>query len=106
MRLLGEGASRGAAALPYRTLQPRGVQALIRDADPDVVEEWKWRGVPVVGARRNHLHGRDVAPASRFAQCGLRTGLLLPVPRRKFLLDILPPIQHANDFRCVIDDTI
>jgi hypothetical protein len=23
------------------------VRALIRDADPDVVEEWKWRGVPV-----------------------------------------------------------
>ena len=22
------------------------VRALIRDADPDVVEEWKWRGVP------------------------------------------------------------
>jgi hypothetical protein len=24
-----------------------GVRALIRQADPDVVEEWKWRGVPV-----------------------------------------------------------
>ena len=23
------------------------VRALIHDADPDVVEEWKWRGVPV-----------------------------------------------------------
>lgn len=23
------------------------VRALIRDADPEVVEEWKWRGVPV-----------------------------------------------------------
>ncbi|TIL80737.1 MAG: DUF1801 domain-containing protein, partial [Mesorhizobium sp.] len=23
------------------------LRALIRDADPDVVEEWKWRGVPV-----------------------------------------------------------
>jgi len=23
------------------------VRALIKDADPDVVEEWKWRGVPV-----------------------------------------------------------
>ena len=23
------------------------IRALIRDADPDVVEEWKWRGVPV-----------------------------------------------------------
>ena len=31
---------------------------------------------------------------------------LFPIPRRKFLLDILPPIQHAHDFRCVIDGTI
>ncbi|MBI1424464.1 MAG: DUF1801 domain-containing protein [Gammaproteobacteria bacterium] len=23
------------------------IRALIQDADPDVVEEWKWRGVPV-----------------------------------------------------------
>jgi hypothetical protein len=23
------------------------VRALLKDADPDVVEEWKWRGVPV-----------------------------------------------------------
>ncbi len=23
------------------------VRALIKEADPDVVEEWKWRGVPV-----------------------------------------------------------
>ena len=23
------------------------LRALIRDADPEVVEEWKWRGVPV-----------------------------------------------------------
>jgi hypothetical protein len=24
-----------------------GIRALIRQADPDIVEEWKWRGVPV-----------------------------------------------------------
>jgi hypothetical protein len=23
------------------------LRAIVRDADPDVVEEWKWRGVPV-----------------------------------------------------------
>ncbi|QHP68370.1 DUF1801 domain-containing protein [Bradyrhizobium sp. LCT2] len=23
------------------------IRALIKDADPDVIEEWKWRGVPV-----------------------------------------------------------
>jgi hypothetical protein len=25
----------------------RRVRALVKEADPDVVEEWKWRGVPV-----------------------------------------------------------
>jgi hypothetical protein len=25
----------------------RRLRALVHDADPDVVEEWKWRGVPV-----------------------------------------------------------
>ena len=23
------------------------VRALVKEADPDVIEEWKWRGVPV-----------------------------------------------------------
>ena len=48
------------------------------------------------------------SPGFRFASSGLRlrTEPLLPVPRRKFLLDILPPIQHTHDFRRVIDDTI
>jgi hypothetical protein len=25
----------------------RRLRALVKDADPDIVEEWKWRGVPV-----------------------------------------------------------
>ena len=32
------------------------IRSLIKQADPEVVEEWKWRGVPVVVARRNDLH--------------------------------------------------
>jgi hypothetical protein len=36
------------------------IRALIKDADPDVVEEWKWRGVPGVVARWNYPHGRDL----------------------------------------------
>ena len=35
------------------------LRTLVKEADPDVVEEWKWRGVPVV-ARRIDLHGRDL----------------------------------------------
>ena len=26
------------------------LRTLVKEADPDVVEEWKWRGVPVVAA--------------------------------------------------------
>ena len=36
------------------------VRALIKQADPEVVEEWKWRGRSGVGARRHHLHRRDL----------------------------------------------
>ena len=32
------------------------LRTLIKQADPYVVEEWKWRGVPGVVARGNHLH--------------------------------------------------
>ncbi len=33
------------------------MRKLIKEADPDVVEEWKWMGTPVV-ARRHPLHRR------------------------------------------------
>ena len=33
------------------------VRALIKDADPEVVEEWKWRGVPTWYHDGTHLHG-------------------------------------------------
>ena len=36
------------------------LRALIKEADPEVVEEWKWRGVPVWYARRDDLHRRDL----------------------------------------------
>src|SRR5438046_4398798 len=31
----------------WRGKTPSHVRALIKQADPEVVEEWKWRGVPV-----------------------------------------------------------
>jgi hypothetical protein len=31
----------------WRGMMLAHVRALIRQADPDVIEEWKWRGVPV-----------------------------------------------------------
>ena len=32
------------------------LRAVVKDADPDVVEEWKWRGVPVWEHDGQHLH--------------------------------------------------
>ena len=31
----------------WRGRMLRRIRALVKEADPDVVEEWKWRGVPV-----------------------------------------------------------
>src|SRR5689334_9858188 len=31
----------------WRGEQLARIRALIKDADPDIVEEWKWRGTPV-----------------------------------------------------------
>ena len=39
--------ARIAALGDWRGATLAGVRALIRAADPEVVEEWKWRGVPV-----------------------------------------------------------
>lgn len=39
--------ARIAALADWRGRTLARVRALIREADPDIVEEWKWRGVPV-----------------------------------------------------------
>ena len=36
------------------------VRALIKQADPNAVEDWKWRGVPVWSHGGNPLHRRDL----------------------------------------------
>jgi hypothetical protein len=60
MKTIQDGAQGGEAESPSRLIDQRiselgdwrgetlaRIRALIRQADPDVVEEWKWRGVPV-----------------------------------------------------------
>ena len=60
MKTMQDGAQDGEAESPSRLIDRRitelgdwrgdtlaRIRALIRQADPDVVEEWKWRGVPV-----------------------------------------------------------
>ncbi len=48
------------------------VRALIKQADPDIVEEWKWRGVPV------GLTTESSAPARRLTGGSFRTVQLEP----------------------------
>ncbi len=36
------------------------LRALNKQADPESVEEWKWRGTPRVVSRRDDLHRRDL----------------------------------------------
>ena len=36
------------------------LRALVKEADPEVVEEWKWRGVPVWSHDGIDLHRRDL----------------------------------------------
>ena len=36
------------------------VREIIHQADPEIVEEWKWMGTPGFLPRRHRLHGRDV----------------------------------------------
>jgi hypothetical protein len=53
------------------------VRALIKQAAPDVIEAWKWRGVPVW--ERHHLHRRDLQERR---QADLRQGRGSAGPRR------------------------
>ena len=55
------------------------VRALIKQADPDVVEDVKWRGRSGMGARRHHLHRRDLQGRG---EADLRQGRRVGGPRR------------------------
>ena len=41
------------------------LRALIKHADPEVVEEWKWMGTPVWSHPRVDLHRRDLQACRR-----------------------------------------
>lgn len=58
------------------------VRTLIRQAEPEVVEEWKWRGVPV-WERAGHLHRRDL---QKRGEADLRQRRLAGGPFRPFQL--------------------
>ena len=35
------------------------MRRFIREAEPEIVEEWKWMGTPVWSHKWNHLHGES-----------------------------------------------
>lgn len=53
------------------------VRKLIKKADPDVTEEWKWRGGPELVSRRDDLHRGNI---QRQGQGDLREGRIAGRP--------------------------
>ena len=72
------------------------IRALIRQADPDVVEEWKWRGVPVWS------HGGIICTGETYKQVVKMTfakGALLEDPAGLFNSSLEGNTRRAIDIR-------
>src|SRR6516165_9574249 len=72
------------------------VRALIKQADPDVVEEWKWRGVPVWS------HGGIICTGETYKSVVKMTfakGASLPDPAGLFNSSLEGNMRRAIDFR-------
>jgi hypothetical protein len=71
------------------------VRALIRQADPEAVEEWKWRGVPV------WYHGGILCTGETYKSVVKMTfakGAFLPDPSRLFNSSLEGSTRRAIDF--------
>jgi hypothetical protein len=72
------------------------VRALIKQADPDVVEEWKWRGVPV------WEHAGIICTGETYKEVVKMTfakGASLPDPSRLFNSSLEGNTRRAIDIR-------
>jgi hypothetical protein len=72
------------------------LRALIKDADPDVVEEWKWRGVPV------WEHDGIICTGETYKAVVKMTfakGAALKDPSRLFNSSLEGNVRRAIDFR-------
>jgi hypothetical protein len=70
------------------------VRALIKEADPDVVEEWKWRGVPVWS------HGGLICTGETYKNVVKMTfakGASLPDPAGLFNASLDGKVRRAID---------
>lgn len=72
------------------------VRALIKEADPEVVEEWKWRGVPVWS------HGGIICTGESYKEVVKLTfakGASLPDPKKLFNASLEGNTRRAIDIR-------
>ena len=73
------------------------IRALIKQADPEVVEEWKWRGVPVW-----YHDGKIICTGETYKAVVKMTfakGAVLPDPSRLFNSSLEGSTRRAIDFR-------
>lgn len=88
--------ARIAALAGWRGETLRAVRAVIHDADPAIVEEWKWRGVPVWS------HGGIVCTGESYKEVVKLTfakGASLPDPATLFNASLDGNVRRAIDLR-------
>ena len=71
------------------------IRAIIREADPDVVEEWKWRGVPVWSHAGIICTGETYKKAVKLT---FAKGAALDDPHRVFNSSLTGNTRRAIDF--------
>ena len=72
------------------------LRALIHEADPQMVEEWKWRGVPVWS------HGGMICTGETYkavVKVTFAKGASLPDPKKLFNSSLDGNVRRAIDFR-------
>ena len=72
------------------------LRALIKEADPDVVEEWKWRGVPVWSHDGMICTGETYKSVVKMT---FAKGAALDDPARLFNSSLDGNVRRAIDFR-------
>ena len=72
------------------------IRALIKQADPEVVEEWKWRGVPVWSHDGLICTGETYKSVVKMT---FAKGAALPDPSRLFNSSLDGNTRRAIDFR-------
>ena len=72
------------------------LRAIVREADPDVIEEWKWRGVPVWSHAGIICTGETYKAVVKIT---FAKGAALPDPAGLFNASLEGSTRRAIDFR-------